>query len=483
MAKRTRTPVSVDGLNIDEAISHIQQLLEQETNLPPALRAAIEMLVLMVKLLTNRIGLNSSNSSKPPSTDANRLKPVREKSNRKLGGQVGHKGTTLMPFDEPDEIQPLVIDRRTLPKGSYQEAGIEKRQVVDIDIRRIVIEYQAQVLIDQSGKRFVAAFPDHVKRPIQYGDTIKAHSVYLSQFQLLPCERIQDYFRDQVGIPVSQGSIVNFNTQAMTLIVSTGAWGIIKQKLQTCDLLHVDETSINIGGKRHWLHCASNALWTAYSAHARRGVEAMRDAGIIPLFEGILCHDHWKPYYIFIQCLHALCNAHHLRELERAWDQDGQNWARDMKAFLQRLNQVVQEQGDQLSAKEGARYRQKYRNILAQGETECPPPDETKRKPKQRGKMKRSKSRNLLERLSAYETDVLRFMEMKCVPFTNNQGERDVRMAKLQQKISGCFRSMAGADTFCLTRGYISTCRKHKVSASKSLRLLFSGALPDFFLN
>lgn len=468
-------------INISETRERARKELDREENLSPALKATIELLLLIVTLLSQQLGLNSKNSSKPPSTDPHREKQSRAKGERKPGGQPGHEGKTLEPFDDPDYVQDIALDRRTLPRGEYRDDGYEARQVVDIDISRIVTEYRAQVLINETGQPFVAEFPDKVSRPIQYGDSIKVHAVYLSQFQLLPYNRIVDYFSDQLEIPVSEGSIYNFNVEAFNLIESTGAESIIKQRLQEGELLHADETGINIGGKSHWLHVASNQLWTYFYAHKKRGTEAMEEAGILPAFRGVLCHDHWKPYYVFLVCLHALCNAHHLRELERAWEQDGQAWAKAMQKLLKGINKAVRDAGGSLPVCDVKCYREQYQAILKEGDLECPPPDETSRKPGQRGRLKRSKARNLLERLRDFEDDTLRFMENDIVPFTNNQGENDIRMTKVHQKISGCFRSMKGAQMFCRIRGYISSCRKQSVSATTALSSLFAGELPEIF--
>ena len=173
------------------------------------------------------------------------------------------------------------------------------------------------------------------------------------------------------------------------------------------------------------------------------------DADVIPAFHGVLCHDHWKPYYTYDQCQHALCNAHHLRELERAWEQDHQDWARELQQLLTTINQAVNAASGALSPGQGRRFRVQYQRILAAGDIESPPPDERLRTPGKRGRLKRTKSRSLLERLRQFEDDVLRFMVVPEVPFTNNLGENDIRMTKVQQKISGCFRSMEGAETFC----------------------------------
>ena len=470
--------MKIEDIDVDSAINSVKELLKKESDLSPALRSALEVLLVLVSLLLNRITLNSKNSSKPPSTDPNRKRTSKKgKSDRKPGGQKGHNGTTLEPVDDPDEVTELKIDLRTLPKGpQYQEVGYEIRQIIDIDISRFVTEYRAQILEDNQGNRFVASFPEGVKRPVQYGFNLKANAVYMSQYQLIPYDRIRDHFQDQIHIPVSAGSIFNFNKDAYERLEPFDQWA--KTELAKSMLMHADETGINIGGKRHWLHCASNASLTLFYPHAKRGTDAMDEMGILPFFKGVLCHDHWKPYYRY-KCIHALCNAHHLRELERAWEQDHQQWAKEMKALLLDIAKAVEDAGGQLPSDEAERWRKRYRKLLEKAGIECPPPDESQRKGK-RGRLKRSKARNLLERLRDFEQDALRFMEVESVPFTNNQGENDLRMTKVQQKISGCFRSMEGAKIFCRVRSYLSTCRKQGMTATEALTLLFQGKKPDF---
>ena len=475
--------MTLDNIDVEATIERAEALLQAENNLSPALRATMEVVLLLVSLLVKRLNLNSKNSSKPPSSDPHREQRTRRKGQRKPGGQAGHPGRTLEQVEDPDDIRCIALDRRTLPEGHYREAGFEARQVIEIDISRLVTEYRAQVPVNEAGQRFVAAFPEKVSCAVQYGDTIKAHAVYLSQFQLLPYHRIADYFRDQLAIPLSEGSIYNFNVDAAARVNRSGAEAVIKQHLQEAECLHVDETGINTGGKRHWLHGASTPQWTYFYPHKKRGAEAMDAAGILPWFTGILCHDHWKPYYTCSDCRHALCNAHHLRELERAWEQDGQQWAQAMQDLLKRMNIAVLNAGGQLAAEKADAYRTDYKHLLRDTEQECPPPDEAQRQPGQRGKLKRSKARCLLDRLIDYENDVLRFMENEAVPFTNNQGENDIRMTKVQQKISGCFRAMEGAQIFCLTRSYISSCRKQSIRATEALISLFMGKLPGIFLS
>ncbi|PFG11828.1 IS66 family transposase [Marinobacter sp. LV10MA510-1] len=471
--------MKIDNIDVDSAIASVKNLLEKERDLSPSLKAALEVLLVLVALLLNRTTLNSKNSSKPPSTDPNRDKSSKKgSSNRKPGGQKGRIGTTLQQVDDPDAVKELKVDRRSLPKGRrYQEDGYETRQVIDIDILRFVTEYRAQVIKDDQGNRFVAAFPDRVSRSVQYGIGIKANAVYMSQFQLLPYDRIRDHFQEQMGIPVSAGSVFNFNKEAYEKLDHFEQWA--KAQLAKSELMHVDETGINLNGKRHWLHCASNSALTLLYPHTKRGTEAMDEMGVLPFFSGVLCHDHWKPYYRYA-CTHSLCNAHHLRELERAWEQDDQHWAKAMKVLLIDMNTTVADAGGRLPATDAERWRQRYRQVLEEADSECPPPDVSLREAGKRGRLKRSKARNLLERLRNFEHDVLRFMDVEYVPFTNNQGENDLRMTKVQQKISGCFRSMAGAKIFCRVRSYLSTCRKQGMSATEALALLFQGKDPAF---
>jgi len=389
--------LTIEEIDVDSTINAVKALLKKERNLSPALISALDVLLLLVTLLLNRITLNSNNSSKPPSADPNRKKSSKQgSSNKKPGGQKGHAGKTLTQVHDPDEVSEIKIDRRTLPKGrQYREVDHETRQVIDIDISRFVTEYRAQVLEDGKGNRFVADFPEGVNRPVQYGFGLKTNAVYMSQFQLLPYDRIRDHFQDQIHLPVSAGSVFNFNKEAYRRLEPFQRWATAE--LANAQLMHADETGINIGGKRHWLHSASNQALTWFYPHAKRGTEAMDEIGILPFFKGVLCHDHWQPYYRY-KCIHALCNAHHLRELERAWEQDHQAWAKEMQTLLIATNKAVEDAGGCLPAHAADRWRTKYRKLLDKAEIECPPPEASLHHGK-RGRQKRSKARNLLERL------------------------------------------------------------------------------------
>jgi len=470
--------MKIENIDIEATIEKAQILIREDKQLSAATKSMFEIMILIITLLANRLNLNSTNSSKPPSSDPNRKKKTKSKTGKKPGGQKGHVGITLKKVDNPDKVELIKIDRSKLPPGRYRQVGFDSRQVFDIDISRVVTEYRAQILQDNKGNRFVATFPKKVTKAVQYGTGFKAHSVYMSQFQLVPYNRIQDYFADQLHIPVSEGSIFNFNKEAFRSLADFE--NRVKNELAASHLAHADETGINIGGKRHWLHCVSNDSWTLYHPHEKRGMDAINDMDVLPRFKGVLCHDHWKPYYK-IDCTHALCNAHHLRELTRAWEQDDQQWAQKLKNLLETINRKITDAGGALDAQESQKYRLRYRVILKQGEIECPEPIRPKKKGK-RGRIKKSKSRNLLERLRDYEQDALRFMDNGYVPFSNNLGESDIRMTKVQQKISGCFRSMDGAQIFCRVRSYLSTCRKQGVKSSLALDLLFNGKLPDFLM-
>lgn len=463
-------------IDVQATIEQATELLENETGISPAFRSMFKLLLVLVQFLADKRSLTSRNSSKPPSSDPNRKKKKKAPGERKPGGQLGHLGKTLLPVDDPDETQDIAVDRRTLPKGLYTEAGYEARQVVDVIISRHVIEYRAQILEDQDGNQFVASFPTGVTRPVQYGINTKVNAVYMSQYQLLPYERIKDHFENQMDIPLSVGSIYNFNKSAYERLEQFEQW-LIQESIRS-ELNHADETGINIDGNRHWLHCVSNGSLTYLYPHSLRGTTAMEAGGVIPRFKGILCHDHWKPYYAY-SCIHSLCNAHHLRELERAIEQDNQEWAGKMQKLLVEINTAVDGAGGKLSREESETFRTTYRKIIEEGEDECPAPIRGEGE-KKRGRLKRSKARNLLERLKDFESDVLRFMDNEIVPFTNNQGERDLRMTKVHQKIAGCFRSPEGSKFFCRIRSYISTCKKHGVSANEALTLLFLGKDPDF---
>lgn len=244
--------MNIKDLNFSETLSNAKKLLDEEKNLSPALRAMFELLLTIITLFAGRLSLTSRNSHKPPSSDPNRKKEENGKGKNKPGGQPGRQGVTLEPVKAPDKVIPIMVDQALLPKGHYRELGFEARQVVDLKISRVITEYRAQILEDRQGNRYVAEFPEGVTRPIQYGQSVKSHAVYLSLFQLLPYERVADYFCNEIKVAISVGSLFNFNREAYERLEEFDA--IAKGKLIGSSLLHADETGINVNGKRLWLH-------------------------------------------------------------------------------------------------------------------------------------------------------------------------------------------------------------------------------------
>lgn len=459
-------------VQISKSVEAARNALRTDDTFSDSAKVVVSSLIDIVTIISGQLGLNSSNSSKPPSSDPNRTRKTRttKGKRRKPGGQNGHSGSRLEQVKNPTVVEELLIDRRTLPAGKWKSAGFDKRQVFDIEASFSVTEYQAEVLENELGETYVAEFPDGVTELAQYGLGVKSTSVYLSQFQLIPQARVQDLLKTQYGLPLAKGSVNNFNILAARTLNDWDFKGWLRDQLFSSPVLHADETGTNINGDRYWIHCLCNESLTYFHVDPKRGQDAMERMGVLAKFGGQLVHDHWKPYFLYL-CTHVLCNAHHLRELERAIEQDFQKWAKRMKALLEEINALVNDSGGKLSSKKIKRYQKLYRRILKAADKECP---ENK---KQRAQ---SKSRNLLERLIAFEEETLRFMVEEETPFTNNQGERDLRMNKVQQKISGCFRTERGAEDFCLIRSYLSTCRKRGVHPMEALRALFSGAKPKF---
>ncbi len=468
--------MSIENINIDELIKDSERLLKEDKYVSPALKACFKTLLLLIGILVNKLWLNSSNSSIPPSQDPNRNKDKdKNKPWKKPGGQKWRKGKTLKMVDNPDEIVEIKVDRSNLPEWNYKPVWYEPRQEFNIDISFTVTEFRAEILENERWDRITATFPDWIKSSTNYWNWAKAHSVYLSQYQLLPYNRVWEYFEDQVGLPISIWSISNFNQKAYNLLDTFESK--LKNELINSRILHADETWINIDGKRHWLHWCSNEKWTLLYPHKKRGKEAMDEIWVLEFFVWLLSHDHWKPYYAFELILHCLCNAHHLRELERVTEQDGHKWWDIMKKFLINLNNVVEDSGWALAETEVKLYTEEYQKILKEAATECPwvepPPDKDWNK--KRWRIKQTKARNLLDRFLDYQNDVLRFAVDKDAPFSNNLWERDIRMTKVHQKISWCFRSTEGAKIFCRIRSYISSARKQWFTASYALKALFDG--------
>lgn len=468
--------MTFENINVEQTIESVQEQMKADKSLSPALANSINLLILLIKILISRLGLNSNNSSLPPSSNNPRKSRGKDKKKRKkksaknVGGQNGHAGSTLEQYVEPDEVIPLSIDRRTLPADlTYKLSDPETRQVIDVNLDFTVTEYQAEVLLGSDGHRYVADFPNHITKAIQYGPSVKSLAVYMSQYQLIPYNRVQEVFKDQFGLDISQGSLSNFNREAYEKLEDFENEAI--KSLELSKVLNADETGIKIDGKLAWMHVLGDSKTTVYLAHEKRGKEAIDALGVIPNYQGILCHDHWKPYLGY-NCTHALCNAHHLRELQWVIDFKEHKWAKSMKTFLSKVQDEVDESGGMLPEELIKKRVKRYREIIKAAQLECPIYVKAIGS-KKSGKVKQTKERNLLDRLEKFEDQVLLFMKNKDVPFTNNQAERDIRMVKVHQKISGQFKSMNGAKYFCRIRGYLMTLRKRGHAPLDKLQAVF----------
>lgn len=469
--------MNIQNINISETLKRARQYTE-DNNLSSGAKEMFSLLILVIELLVSKFGANSKNSSKPPSQDPFRKKKEKGQSQRKLGGQKGHEGVTLSQVSNPDTVVELTINRDILPADrQYRSLEAICRQVFDIHVSVHVTEYRSEVLVDQNGTKYYADFPEGINSPVQYGSSVKSAAVYLSNFQMIPFERASDLFEHQAGLPISSGTLCNINQEAFTKLEQFEA--MVKEKLLQEPVLHSDETGININGKTAWLHTASTEKWTLYAVETKRGQAGMDAIGVLSNYTGILVHDHWQPYFSY-KCEHAMCNAHLLRELQRSIDDENQQWAKKMKTLLLNINEECLQKGGSLNSEESFIRNREFEEIIQNGLTECPlatsPPDAVKK----RGKIKQTKSRNLLDRLREYQSETLRFMRDPRVPFTNNLAERDIRMTKVHQKISGCFRSSDGAKHFCRIRSFISTCLKQGIDVSSALCGLFQGKLPEF---
>jgi len=461
---------------MNEIREQLRQLdKEQLTDIIVEMREQIEELKAVVKrqseciqALEDQLAKNSENSNKPPSSDGLKKKPkpksLREKGKRKPGGQKGHKGETLKMVSEPDHIE--VHHVSSCPDcqadlSHVKVTGIERRQVFDVPpIELEVTEHQAEIKsCELCGKRVKAEFPAGVSRAVQYGNRLTAQAIYLNTYQLLPLARICDLFADFYNHSPSESLILNGNRVLSKAIVPS--LEAIQVQLKRADTVHCDESGIRVEAQLNWLHVLATEQLTYYAVHSKRGQKAMQDIGLLGELQGRAIHDAWASYFKFGNCTHALCNAHHLRELRFIFEQYQQTWAKDMFQLLLDIKQEVETTSSEqmsLSPERLEHYQQQYDTLLRQGFRANPPPEHPP--PKKRGRKKQTSSKNLLDRLQKYNAETLAFMSDFRVPFDNNLAERAVRMIKVKQKISGTFRTRYGAEVFCDIRSYISTVRK-----------------------
>lgn len=435
--------------------------------------------------LEGKVKKNSHNSSKPPSAAGfgKKTKSLRVKSERKTGGQPEHPGSTLEWNSKVDVVVEHRVHECNGCGASLAQAPVEKlwaRQVHDIPpIKLTTYEHRAEVKnCPHCGVENQADFPPEAQSVVQYGPRLKSMMVYLMEGQLLPSGRTCEILSDIVGVSVSEGTLFNTRSQCFEQLAPIAS--TIESEIVASNVVHFDETGRRVSGKLWWLHVACTNGLTYYFVHNKRGGDAIDEMNILPQFEGKAIHDGWKSYQHY-DCEHFLCNAHHLRELVFIWEQYQQGWAIQMLILLCSIKSQVDEARnhqtplapDLLSA-----FETRYQAILVQGfaaNPPPPPPPPTKHRRKTGGRQQQSPARNLLARLQNHQASVLGFMYNFEVPFDNNQAERDIRMVKLKQKISGTFRSESGVKMFCRIRGYISTLKKQGFNILDAFISLFSG--------
>jgi len=425
---------------------------------------------------------NSRTSSKPPSSDRNNPnKPTPKKRNtkgkkkRKQGGQKGHPGATLRKVDNPDHIITHPIEGKCphcqAAHKHIKVRGEESRQVFDLppELRLEVTEHRCEVGVCQRcAKKIKASYPEEVKAPVQYGERMQALVLYLQSYQLLPCERLSELIGDLWNCPISTGTISKMlehgGTRAGPLTDK------IKEAVRASDFLHSDETGLSVNGKLHWLHTASTPTLTWLHIDPYRGEKALRAMGVLEDYSGTVIHDFLSAYYRIEGLRHGLCNSHHLRDLECVEVEQKQSWPKAMTDLLLDAKKRVDRErggGRVVGQKTIDRLQERYFEILGEGYQENPEPI---RKPGQRGRLKRGKGLNLLNRFLERSDEVMAFL-LTGVPFDNNEAERDLRMMKVKQKISGCFRSLSQSQAFAKVRSVIATAKKRKIKVLEMLQI------------
>lgn len=448
-----------------------------------AFQQQIEQLNARIKELEDRLALNSRNSSKPPSSNApaQRPKSWRTPSGKKPGAQRGHPGKTLKMSPTPDRVIHHGASAchncgESLPHTAGEETP-DQRQVFDLPPLKIdITEHRClNKICPRCLTLNCGEFPVGVMPGAQYGPNLKSLLVYFVDYHLLPWQRSCEMIGDLFGQIIAEGTISSAINQCADALEKPEEQ--IKEAIRLAEVAHFDETGLYVAGRREWLHVASTSQFTHYGSHAKRGGEATKEIGILPAFSGRAIHDAWSPYFNY-SCDHGLCNAHHLRELTFIAEQMGQAWAGEMKDLLISIKQEVEQAIEQglmaLSKAQQRRFEKNYDELIAKGlelpENKQPPPSG------KRGRPKQTKAKNLLDRLSQHKSKTLAFMYDFAVPFDNNQAERDLRMIKVQQKVSGCFRSSGGAKAFCRIRGYISTIKKQGRNVLAALSSVFAGS-------
>lgn len=438
--------------------------------------------------LEKRLSKDSQNSHLPPSSDrfGRRRKSLRKKSDKPSGGQRGHPGSSLQMSSSPDEVIEARVQTCEVCQHDLRAiaaCGQDLRQVVDVPSPRLLVrEYRVehkQCPYCQHITRSV--FPDGVHAPVQYGAQVGAIAVYLVQQQLLPMARACEVMSDVLGVQMSEGTVAQLIDRCAKQVAPVESR--LKEALRHAQIVHQDETGLRVAGKREWMHVTCTPTLTHYQVHPSRGQTALEAIGILPQFTGISIHDGWRSYFLY-DCEHAVCLVHLLRDLV-SLEEQGSEWAADLKDLLLDMKEATRQAREagkrRLDSREVVDWEAQFLRLLEEGDRASP---RATAPPGQRGRCQQSEARNLLDRLHQQQKAVLTFLEDLRVDFDNNLAERDLRMVKVQQKVSGCFRSSPGAHAFARIRGYLSTLRKQGLPLLAALQAALEGhpVFPSFSL-
>ena len=481
----------MSGMNsVDKASENDLSTLPQwAQTLFQQLTSQVYQLTARVRELEGQIAKNSSNSGKPPGSDspakAKKTNSLRGKSGKKPGGQLGRKGVNLEPVLNPSNVElhsPKICSECQTSLESVAAIDISKRQVFDIPpISVTVTEHQAETkLCPCCGKKNQAEFPKGVNAFTQYGERVKAAAAYFLHQHLIPFERVSQLFEDLFGISLSPGTCINMDRRLYKNLEVFEK--NLKVHLLANKVLHLDETGVRCDKKLHWIHVTSSETATFFGLHAKRGSEAIDDIGILPLYRGSVIHDHWHCYFSYQQVKHGLCNVHHLRELKFIYEEEKSPWAKEMTELLVKGKEIADktraEGKEAIIAEDIALIEQEYIHLILKAGHVYVDASKTENPPDGVGKT----GFNLLRRLLKKKDEVLYFMRDLVIPFSNNLAEQDLRMEKVKQKISGCFRTFTGGAISCRVRSYISTARKQGWNIIEALTEAVAGS-PRLILN
>ena len=467
---------------IDELEAENAALRRENAELS-VLRQKIALLEGQINILIEKLNKNSSNSSKPPSSDGLKKpspKSLREKTVRKVGGQRGHKGAG---FSLPDKVDSVVPCLPEVCKGCANadfcqvqpQRVAETRSVVDVQVEVKRIDYeQVERSCPLMEETLQGVFPPWVTSGKQYGPGLLSLVMALTTDGAVSIDRTHSLLRALTGLSISTGTIARLIKSFSKDILAV--WEKIRDALLCSDVVNCDETGLRVGGKLHWAHNVSTDKYTLQAVDEKRGEEAMRRIGFLPRYTGIIVHDGLSSYWQF-QVEHGLCNAHILRELKGIEENyPEQRWAKELSAALIRMKKAreraIAAGKEALSYASVRRYRRMFLKIVGLGIAENPLED---RKPGQRGKVKRSVPRRLADRLRSHADEFLRFLSDWRVPFDNNQAERDLRPLKTKIKVSGCFRTALGAKNFGRIQSFLSTAKKQGTNVLDAIRYALSG--------